>query len=525
MPKQSFMRGAAVLTSASLITRFLDMIIQIVVARELGAAAFGLFRTVNPIFYLLLTISTLALPPALSKVIAENMAIGNVAKVRRALQVSNTVVVILSVIVCLGAIAFIPLLSNQWLDPRATLPFLGALLRIPVVGLYSVLSGYYLGVQNQTPPAIAWILETVVRTAVTVPLILHMNHFGIAYGALGVMVGTGIGELAGYLYMLYSFRKEEQSTLSPQGQRDIQSKVKGTIRDLAEVALPTTVRNIVSIIVFAIEPIVVYVAFEHAGFAKEQATILYGSFGMAIQLLFIPTVLSSSLSSVILPAVSEAAAVRNTRLISRRLNQVIQLTVAIALPATVFLMLSGHDLATTLYRDPLAGALLAYLAPMCVFAYVEEPLFAVLQGLNKATLSVLISLGSSAVRIVAIYYFVGGLHDGIYGVAKAAVISGIVSTLLSLVIVRRFVPVSLNLKNLAKMIIATAIATVPIYHVHTLLPANLTLMHVLVSFAAGCLAYTVALIYLRALPMGLVRRIPWVGHFAAGLLHRMPFVR
>jgi stage V sporulation protein B len=524
MPKQSFMRGAMVLTTASVITKILGMMIQVVIARELGAAGFGLFRTVNPIFYMLLTVSTLALAPALAKVIAENMAVGNIAKVRHALKISNTTVLILSTTVCILAIIFAPH-SAKWLDPRATLPFYGALLRIPLVCLSSIMTGFYIGMQDQTPPAIAWIIETIVRTIITIPLILQMNPYGIAYGALAVMIGAGIGEFAGYLFMLWRYFKRDSLTIQvPDNHKDEPHLTRRTVRALVEVSLPTTVHNVFGIVAYAAEPIIIYAAFARIGIAKMSATSLYGSFGMAIQLLLLPTVLSSSLSSVVIPAVSEAAAMRNARLVSHRLNQVIQITFLIALPATVFLILSGHDLAITLYKDSLAGEILAYIAPLCAFIYIRDPLSALLQGLNKATLSAAISLTTSSIRMYGIYYFVSHTHDGIFGVAKATAIAAVLSAMLSFYFVRKFVSLSIDFTKLAKMIIATGIATIPIHQAHVWLPAAWPSLHILGGVLVGCIVYTMALVYMKVLPLKTVSRIPWIGHILAGLLQRMPFV-
>lgn len=526
MAKQSFMRGAMILGTASMTTKILGMMIQVVVARELGTAGFGLFRTVNPIFYMLLTLSTLALPLALSKVIAENLAIGNLARIRGALRISNLIVTLLSVGVCVVAIIIAPVISVRWLDPRAFLPFMGALFRIPLVSLSSIMTSFYMGTQNQTPPAVAWIIETVVRIVITIPLILQMNPYGIAYGALAVMIGAGVGELAGYLYMVWRYQKYDRLLFQDfRNTRDNWRFNTDTLRDLVQIGLPTTVRDVFGILAYVAEPIIIYIAFAHIGMAKEQVTPLYGSFGMAVQLLLLPTVISSSLSSVVIPAVSEAAAMCNARLVSRRVNQVIQVTLLISIPATVFLMLSGRDIATVLYKDPLAGTLLAYLAPVCVFLYVRDPLSALLQGLNKASLSAAISLTTSGIRMYGIYYFVSQAGDGIFGVAQATAIAAIVSTLLSLFFVRRFVAFSINVRKLAKMVIATGLATIPIQQIHSLLPTPSPTLHVVGSLMAGCVVYTIALVYLKVLPMKTVERVPWVGRLIAGLLRRMPFVQ
>ncbi|WP_245629981.1 putative polysaccharide biosynthesis protein [Alicyclobacillus acidiphilus] len=529
MRKQSFLQGAMVLGAAGLATKGMAMMIQVVVARELGAQGFGLFQTINPLFYLLLTISTLALPPALSKVLAENIAIGNLAKARRAWRLSNGTVLVISAAVCLFALAFAPEIAAKWLDARATLPFIGALFRIPVVCLSSVMTGYYMGIQNQTPPAVAWIVETAVRTMTTIPLVIAFSPHGIQYGALAVMIGAGLGEAAGYLFMLSRYlardrKAMEHAVQAASSSTQANASVQGTARDLVQIALPNTITNITGIVAFAAEPVIMYLAFAKIGIPKSQATALYGAFGMAMELLFLPTVLSSALSSVVIPAVSEAAALRNGALVTRRLNQVIQATMFLALPATVFFTLSGHDLATSLYNVKLAGDILAYVAPTCAFLYVLDPLSAVLQGLNKAAISTLISLVTSAIRIGCIYYFVGIEREGIYGVATAVAIAGIVSTVISVYFVRKYVHLWVNFLNVGKMLIAAALASVPIRETQVALHSLSPSLQVAVSGIVGLFTYLVAAIYLRVVRVEQLERIPVFGTVLVSVLAKMPFV-
>lgn len=524
MTQQSFMRGAVVLGAASTATTVLGMVIQVVVARELGPAGFGLFGAVNPIFFMILTIATLALPSALSKVVAENLATGNYVKIRRAVVLSHVTVIVLSIVVCSIALLFAPTIADRWLDPRALVPLIGAILRIPLICLYSVMTGFYMGIQQQAPPAVAWIIETVVRMFVTIPLILYMNQFGIAYGALAVMIGGAIGDLSGYFYLQWHYRRNERPWLVESVRYSSEGGPEGCVRDLAQMAVPTTVGNISDLIFYTLEPIVIYMAFAHVGISKIEATALYGSFGMALQLLTLPAVLSSSLCNVVLPAVSEAAARGATRLVARRVSQVLQLTFLVALPATVFFILSGHDVASTLYNDPIAGTILAYIAPICVFIYMRDPVSAILQGMNRPMLSTLISVIAGAVRILLMYYFVSHLVRGIIGVAEASAIAAVIATVIGFFFIYPYIQRVKMYKQVAKIIIASALASIPIHQIHAVVTHQMPTLHVIGSVVVGCLVYAIALVYLKVVSVYTIQRIPWVGQAVAAMVQRMPYV-
>jgi stage V sporulation protein B len=500
------------------------MVIQVVFARELGAEGFGLFNAVSPIVYTVMTLATMALPTALAKVIAEAVAVGDTGKVRFSMSFSKNTVVVLSVLFSLITLMLAPTITSKWLDPRTYALLVAAIFRVPIVCLSSVIYGYYMGIQNQTPPAVAWIIETLTRTVITIPLIYWANQFDLVYGAVAVMVGHGIGELAGFLYMyrLYKVRDSKLDDVPALTGRPATRRQ--TIQALAEVAVPTTFRNILGLIAYAAEPMIVYLAFADIGVDKAQATILYGSISMALQLLLLPTVLSGSLSTILVPAVSEAVATQNASVIRRRLNQIMRVTLMIGFPSTAFFLIIGKPIATALYGDSLAGALLAYLAPVCVFAYIQEPLFGILQGMNKATLATFISLGTSIIRMYGIYYFVRKPGLGIYGVANAAAISAIITTLVTFYFVKKYVKVSLYWRDIAKMLVATAVFTLVIHFFSVSVHLESKTFTIAVSFFLGSIVYVLALFMLRVVRPATVERIPGVGRILARYLRLIPYV-
>jgi len=75
-PSQSFMRGTFVLSVAAFINRILGFISGIFVARVLGAEGIGLLMMAHPLVPLVITITELGLPVAISKLVAEAYARG-----------------------------------------------------------------------------------------------------------------------------------------------------------------------------------------------------------------------------------------------------------------------------------------------------------------------------------------------------------------------------------------------------------------------------------------------------------------
>ncbi|WP_206830514.1 oligosaccharide flippase family protein [Alicyclobacillus fructus] len=519
--RQSFLHGAAVLAFAGIVTRAMALGVQMVMARTMGAQGFGLFQTISPPYFLLVTIATFGLPPAISKVIAENLAVGDIARARRAWTTANAWSALSGTAMVLFAFALAPKLA-RWMDPRAVPAFLAMVFRIPIVSLSSVMSGFYMGIQNQTPPALAWIVETSVRAATSVPLMIWMGPWGVRYGALALVIGGGMGELAGYLTMLATYLLRDRRALAghPQGH----PPARGVWRDLAEIAVPTMLSNVLGVIAFAAEPAVMYQAFRDAGVDRREATAMYGAFGMAMELLFMPTVLSGAISSVIVPAISEAAALHDERLVARRIAQSIHAAAFVALFAVAFFTASGQDAAVALYRNPTAGQLLVYLAPSCLFLYLSDPLFAVFQGLNRAFVSTAITFLSSAARLACVYEFVAVGHEGIQGLASAVAASGIVATVLAMLAVRRYHDLDLDLRMTLKMAIAAALAWLPMRGVQHHATNQTAWMQFALCAAVGMITYVASAVYLRLATIDEIARIPVIGEPLARAMRRLPFL-
>ena len=148
-PEQSFMRGTLALSVAAFINRILGFISGIFVARVLGAEGIGLLMMAYPLVPLVITITELGLPVAISKLVAEACARGERVKVRRILHVSLAITIVLSV-----ALTTVSLLGLKWIasillsDQRAYYAMLAITPIAPIVAVSAVLKGYFRGMQQ-----------------------------------------------------------------------------------------------------------------------------------------------------------------------------------------------------------------------------------------------------------------------------------------------------------------------------------------------------------------------------------------
>ncbi len=183
-----FLKGTIILMAAGLITKLLGFINRIVIARMIGAEGVGLFMMSYPTLILVITITQMGLPVAISKAVAEAEAKGDRKKTKKVLAVSLTVTGTLSLIFTPTLMLISPFLSETlFTDPRTLYPLLAITPIIPIVAVSSVIRGYFQGKQNMKPSAVAQVLEQVVRISLIAFLAKKFLPMGIEYAAAAAM--------------------------------------------------------------------------------------------------------------------------------------------------------------------------------------------------------------------------------------------------------------------------------------------------------------------------------------------------
>lgn len=83
MRENTFLRGAFILAGAGAITRMLGIFYLIPLPRIIHDEGMGLLQMVRPIYYFAFVISVAGLPVAVSKLVAERAALGDVKGIYR----------------------------------------------------------------------------------------------------------------------------------------------------------------------------------------------------------------------------------------------------------------------------------------------------------------------------------------------------------------------------------------------------------------------------------------------------------
>lgn len=519
MARQSFLYGAAVLLLASLFNRILGFVYQVLMIRLILPEGIGLFNMVYPIYVLVLVMATAGIPVAISKLVAEEMARNNLRGAYRIFNICFVILIATSTLFsCLCLLGAPFLLEYVFPNPKVYYIFLSLLPGVVIVSLCSAFRGFFQGLQQMTPTAVTHSLEQLVRVVSGLFFAYLFLPRGVEYAAIGASLGVVIGEIAGFITITtIFFRWRPWVPASPPGiPFEPLSRSAGRIFSLA---IPVTLTRFVSTTLLSVDAILIPQRLQATGLDLTGATSTYGQFvGISQSLLFTPGIITVSLATALIPAVSDALALHNTSLVRARCQEAIRITLLAGLPSAIIFLLLAEDLCKLIFGYPEAGVGLKILALGGPFLYLQQTTTGILQGMGEASRPFRNLVFASIFKIIGIYYLTGIPQLGIRGTAIALVAGYFVMAWLNLADIRQltgFRPDIYN--NILKPLIASAGMgpLILLFQHYLFIHTRSDSLAIAGSLLFGLAAYVLLLIFSGSIDGNDFRRLKHILHFKA----------
>ena len=515
-----FLKGTMILLAAGLVTRVLGFINRIVIARFIGEEGVGLYMMAFPTMILVVTITQIGLPVAISKNVAEAEARGDTAKIKKILIVSLATTISLSIVFTPALILLAPLLSETlFTDNRTHLPLMAIAPIVPIIAVSSVIRGYFQGRQNMKPAAYSQMIEQIVRISLIALMTKAFLPYGIEYAAAGAMLAAVIGELASLLYLMTTFKLKKKFRVRKQFFKYVSSG-KSTFNELMTVALPTTGSRMIGSVAWFFEPIVVAQSLALAGVAAAAATKQYGALtGFAMPLLMLPSFITYSLSTSLVPAISEANSQNNMRLIEYRLQQALRFAFITGGLAVVVLYVLSDQLMEVMYGSSSGSHFIKLMAPFFLFYYYQGPLQATLQALNLARAAMINSLIGAVVKTAVIFLLASQPAFGINGVAMGILTGTVLVTMLHFATVLKAISFTFFVRDYIKTFIAMIVSGgLGFWMLKDILASDMnTALRVILISAVITIVYIILLLILKLIKKNDLVRIPGIGKMISRL--------
>ena len=303
---------------------------------------------------------------------------------------------------------------------------------LPFSAVHSCICGYYLGLRQTQIPAVSQFVEQIIRVCAVFVIYQIALKKGTEISISFAVAGLVFGEISSAFYCINFFSKSGREPRVLSFLRQCSSNA----RELILLALPLTANRVLLNLLQSVEAISIPLKLQQYGLSSQDALKMYGVLtGMALPLILFPSAITNSVSTMLLPAVTELTTTGRTENLKKIIRKVAGCCFVLGFACCILFLLLGNLAGTYLFRSDLAGDFIVTMAWICPFLYMNSTLISILNGLGKATTSFFINTAGLLIRICGIWFVTPQV--GIKGYLWGLLLSQLIVTVLCIFTVRR----------------------------------------------------------------------------------------
>lgn len=528
--KNSFLMQGMILAGASIVCRIIGLLYRSPLFDIIGKAGVGYYSVAYNIYNIILLISSFSIPLAVSKSISARLAKKEYVNAQRifygALVYAAVVGGIASLVAWFGAPYFVGTQKGAELALRCISPtiFFSAIL--------GVLRGYFQGHNTMVPTSISQIIEQILNAIFSIlmayVLILpYLPSDSITYqiashGAAGSALGTEIGVITGLIFCLAIY-KLYQPKAKIQMRHD-RTKYIESYRNILKILLMTITPVILSTAIYNCCPTIDMTLFSSIlvdkGMKSFTVSELYGVFsGQYNVLINIPLAMASALTNAVIPNISGAYALGDTKRMNENIQMVIKFTMMIAIPCAVGLGVLNVPINGLIFGvengTGLGANLLRVGAVSVVFTCMSTVSNGILQGMDRMKVPIRHAAISVVVNVAVLYICLTYTNVNTFGLVFATTAFSIVMCFLNAWSIRKYSGYKQELvKTFVKPAVSAALMGVIVaaiqFVVLKLLPFGRIcfIVCLVIAIPVGVLVYFAAIIGLKVFTEEELQTVP-----------------
>lgn len=529
---ESFLKGTFILTIAGFVVKVIGSLNWIFVSRILGGEGIGLYQMAFPIYFLAMTVSQAGVPVAISIITAERVALKDIYGAKRVFRISMALMVITGLFFSLLTYWLADWLI-EWQFIRDARAYMSVVVLAPTIFFVTLLAssrGYLQGWQRMTPTAASQIVEQIFRVITMILLASLLLPWGLDYAAAGASLGALAGAVTGLIVLVYyhwkldrDIEREYGLELKPAPGTENESVGK-IMHRIITLSLPVSAASIMLPIVSNLDLMIVPQRLEVAGYSVNEATELFGYLtGMAVPLVNLATIITASLATSVVPAISEARALKQTDRVYNQTAASVRISNFVCFPAFVIVFVLATPISTLIYNAPGAGPAVMISAVSIVLLGLHQVSTAILQGLGHTTIPMVNMVIAAVAKVILNWFLTAIPWLGIMGAAWATAADMGVAAFINLIFIYKFIGYKMEWGQLFKTMAASAVMAGATYwfYEHSLLWLSSAAVATFGAVFVGCLVYIAVMLIIGGLREDDLSRIPMIGSVGIKFLRRV----
>lgn len=517
--KPGFMGNVMIILFAQIVVKLLGIIYRLVITNisGFGNQGNGYYQAGFNIYTLLLAISSVGIPNAISKMTSAKNAAGDYKGAHR---IYKSALILFTVIgVTASALLFFGsgVLSDKVIKMKNARYVLMALApSILFVCLSSVVRGYFVGMQNMQASSRSQILEQVFKCVLTVGIVVFMSKhtmfpddsdMNAAMMAAGANLATTLATVLSTIYIFgFYFRRKKginekirTSTVS-----SVPKPLMAMFKSILMISIPISLGSIISAVNRIVDTATITrgieVAFASAIPAhgkidqilnptitqlENEAVRLAGVLSKSDTLLNLPISMNISFATVLVPSISAALTRGEKKEASKFVSYSLLISLLIIMPCAAGFISLAHPIFKLLYPNAADGWQLLQLSSIAlIFIALNQTISGSLQGIGKIFAPATGLLIGCVAKFILNTILIRQPSINIYGAPLGSIFCQIISFAYGYTVLSRNIPVSFSAgKYILKPLGCSAVMGIAAFLIYKALFA-LTASNIISVFAA-----------------------------------------
>lgn len=438
------MHGVIVLMFSQVVVKVVGLIYKLYLTNKEGFGDKGnaIYSSAFQIYAMFLTISSIGVPNAISKLVSAKLAIGDSKGAYRIFKIAITIFGFLgfigSSILFFGA----EYIANKYLQiPEAKLTILALSPSVFLVSIESVFKGYFNGRENLTVGANSQSLEQIFKallTVITVEQIAFLSNNNTILMAGGATLATTAATSISVIYMYKYYQKNKKEVW----QEVISSKVYKkesilkVVKNILEVSVPIALCGFFSTTIKTIDATTIVRILKNS-IGEETATMQYGILsGKVDTLITLPFSFNIAIATALIPSISSAIARGDIFNAKRKIKFSILATTLIGIPCTIIMSIFSKQILELLFPNASLGAEMLKLSSWSIiFVVLTQTISGILQGLGKVNIPVIAFAIGTIIKFIFNIVLIPKV--GINGAIISSILSHITSFVVCFMVVKK----------------------------------------------------------------------------------------
>lgn len=504
----SFMGNVAIILFAQIMVKVLGLVYRMVITNidGFGDIGNGFYNAGFQVYTVLLAISSVGIPNAIAKMVAERATLGDYRAAHRIFKTAFTLFaaigLVCAAILYLGAdfiaVHIVNMDGAQYVM-RALAP------SIFFVCVSSVIRGYFQGLNDMKATSFSQMLEQVFKCGLTVVLVLltvgTMPGIMQLFTRITMLYNDATGSSStppeimaawanaassistmisfAYLILFYMRRKKgldekiRQSAVS-----DLKTSTGRLMRSILMLSIPISLASIITAVNRVVDLATITRGIE-AAFAdmiparggaaailnptaeqlNSEATALSGMLSKSDTLFNMPLALNTAFATVLVPSIAGALARGDKKDASGKTSYSFLISILLILPCAIGYIVMAQPLYNIIYPAASDGVdLLALMSVALIFSALTQTLTGALQGIGKVYIPAIGILAGCVCKVILNLLLIRIPSINIYGAAISSIACQLVAFLINFFVLIRFIPLHLTFtKYVAKPLTAGVI--------------------------------------------------------------------